>query len=147
MISCDTNILYAALDSRSAFHEAARAFLHDQRDKQEFALCELVLIELYGLLRNPTVSRLPYSADEAVAAIARFRSHPRWQVLDYPGPQAGVMVEFWRRAADPRFPYRRIYDLRLALVLRHGGVTAFATRNVKDFEGLGFKRVWDPLRG
>ena len=25
------------------------------------------------------------------------------------------------------------------------GVTEFATMNVKDFEGLGFRKVWNPL--
>jgi len=25
------------------------------------------------------------------------------------------------------------------------GVTEFATLNVKDFQGLGFQRVWNPL--
>ncbi|MFM8358316.1 MAG: hypothetical protein ACKOET_07130 [Verrucomicrobiota bacterium] len=29
--------------------------------------------------------------------------------------------------------------------LRHDGVTEFATANVKDFEGFGFERVWNPL--
>jgi len=26
------------------------------------------------------------------------------------------------------------------------GVTEFATVNTKDFEGLGFRRVWNPLK-
>ena len=51
----------------------------------------------------------------------------------------------WRAAASPQFPRRRIYDARLALTLRHHGVTEFATANVKDFEGFGFTRVWNPL--
>jgi len=28
---------------------------------------------------------------------------------------------------------------------RHHGVTEFATANVKDFEGFGFARVWNPI--
>ncbi len=145
MISCDTNILYAALDSRSKWHESARSFLGSMQKVNEFALCELVLVELYGLLRNPTVSHDPYSASDAAGVIQKFRTHPRWQVLDYPGPKAGVMRDLWLRAADAAFPYRRIYDARLALTLRHHGVKDFATRNVKDFRDFGFKRVWDPL--
>lgn len=145
MTSCDTNILYAALDSRSVHHDRARAFLDGMRNAADFAICELVLVELYGLLRNPAVSRTPCSAAEAAALVTRFRTHPRWQTLDYPGPQSGVMRDFWNRVAAPSFPYRRIYDLRLALTLRHGGIRAFATRNTKDFQGLGFDRVWDPL--
>ena len=47
--------------------------------------------------------------------------------------------------ATPRIPYRRIFDIRLALTLLHFGVTDFATTNLKDFEGLGFERIWNPL--
>ncbi len=145
MMSCDTNVLFAVLDSGSVHHAAAVAFLHGQGDSEEFGLCELVLVELYGLLRNPTVSRRPQSSAEAARVIQQFRSHPRWLVLDSPGPQSDVMKRLWELAARADFPYRRVYDARLALTLRHHGVTEFATGNVKDFQGFGFKRVWNPL--
>jgi predicted nucleic acid-binding protein len=48
-------------------------------------------------------------------------------------------------AGTAEFGIRRIVDARLALTLRHHGVTVFATSNVKDFEGFGFTRVWNPL--
>jgi len=38
-----------------------------------------------------------------------------------------------------------IHDTRSALTLLAHGVREFATANVKDFGGLGFKRVWNPL--
>lgn len=31
------------------------------------------------------------------------------------------------------------------MTLIHQGVTEFATANVKDFEALGFQKVWNPL--
>jgi predicted nucleic acid-binding protein len=34
---------------------------------------------------------------------------------------------------------------RSALSMISQGITDFATVNVKDFEGLGFRRVWNPL--
>ncbi len=144
MISCDTNILFAAMDTRSAWFKSCKVFLEDMSAKEDFALCELVLIELYGLLRNPVVSAVPCSAKEAAGIIQHFRSHPRWQVLDYPGPQADIMKKLWALSEQNGFAYKRIYDARLALTLRHHGVTDFATRNKKDFQGYGFKRVWDP---
>ena len=134
-----------ALDSESRWHPEARQYLESVTESADFALCELVLFELYGLLRNPVVCRQPYSAPEAARVIQRFRGHRRWAVLDYPGPQAGLMKKVWEAAAQNTFPYKRIYDLRLALTLRHHGVTEFATRNVKDFEGCGFQRVWNPM--
>jgi hypothetical protein len=38
-----------------------------------------------------------------------------------------------------------IFDTRLALTLRHHGVTDFATGNLKHFDGFGFARLWNPL--
>ena len=35
-------------------------------------------------------------------------------------------------------------DVKLERVRRHHGVAEFATRNVKDLQGYGFERVWDP---
>ena len=49
--------------------------------------------------------------------------------------------------AEPEIAYRRVYDHRLALTLCQHGVTEFATANVRDFEGLGLGRVWNPLKG
>jgi hypothetical protein len=40
---------------------------------------------------------------------------------------------------------RIIFDARLALTLRHHGVTEFATRNQAHFTPFGFHRVWNPL--
>jgi hypothetical protein len=61
------------------------------------AIAELVLAELYVLLRNPGVAR------------------------------------------------RHVLDARLAYTLLDHGVTELATRNVRDFEGFGFARVFDPV--
>ena len=145
MMSCDTNVLFASLDSESVYHASAVAFLHGMRDTEQFGLCELMLVELYGLLRNPMVSKRPQNGAEVGRVIQRYRTHPRWLILDYPGPQSDVINRLWELASRADFPYKRIYDARLALTLRHHGVTEFATRNVKDFQRFGFKRVWDPL--
>ena len=40
-----------------------------------------------------------------------------------------------------------MFDARLGFTLRHHGVREFATRNIKDFDGIGFGRVWDPIAG
>lgn len=147
MTSCDTNILFVALESSRPGHEEARAFLEARRDDAEFALSELVLMELYVLLRNPVVARKPLSAGEAVGVIQGLRSNPKWDVLDQPGPAGRVMDEVWERAGVKNFARRRIFDARLALTLRHHGVTEFATANEKDFGGFGFARVWNPMEG
>jgi hypothetical protein len=55
------------------------------------------------------------------------------------------MRDIWPLAGERNFTIRRIIDARLALTLRHFGVTEFATANGKDFADFGFDRVWNPL--
>jgi predicted nucleic acid-binding protein len=78
----------------------------------------------------------------AVDKIDNLRRNPAWMVLDYPGP--GLMEKVWA-AARSSDSARRIYDIRLGLTLRHYGVRRFATASSKDFRGLGFEKVWNPL--
>lgn len=106
-------------------------------------ICEQVLMELYNLLRNPTVmSGEPLDAASAVEMIERFRLHPRWRIVE----NASVMQDVWRYARGPHFPRRRIFDARIALTLICHGVTDLATVNSKDFQGFGFAKVWNPLK-
>jgi hypothetical protein len=53
----------------------------------------------------------------------------------------------WQKARRRDFAFRRIYDARSALTMIAQGVTEFATVNAEDCEGLGFRRVWNPLTG
>ena len=56
------------------------------------------------------------------------------------------MDQVWKLAGSRDFAFRRIIDARLALTLRHHGVTELATTNEKDLAGFGFRRVWNPLK-
>jgi toxin-antitoxin system PIN domain toxin len=143
MISCDTNILYAACNQDAVNHAAARHFLAEYAGVADFVLCEQVLMELYVLLRNSTVSKSPLSAPAAVALIQRFRENPFWRIVDVPLDRA-CMQRVWQTASDKGFAFRRIFDMRLAEMLIHHGVDTFATRNTRDFAGCGFKHLFDP---
>lgn len=144
MTAVDTNLLFAWLNRDHAWHAPAAAWMNGQAANPEIVLCELCLVELYGLLRNPSVVRRPLDSPAAVALIQRLRGHPHWELVDYPG---GVMSSVWTAASVAGFPRRRIYDARLAQALLHHGVDELATTNVKDFVGFGFLRVWNPLEG
>jgi uncharacterized protein len=142
MTACDTNILFPALEASHPNHATARAWLESKVSDGTFALCELVLVEVYTLLRNPTVCAKPLTAEAAVLKIENLRQNPAWLLLDYPGP--GHMSPIWQ-AARTSASARRIYDIRLAQTLRHYGVTHFATANEKHFQDFGFTHVWSPL--
>jgi uncharacterized protein len=140
----DTNVLLYALNASAPEHPVARRFLDERVGDDAIVLSELVLVELYVLLRNPAVVARPLSAEAAAALVQRFRRHPSWQLVDH---DPLVMDRVWADAARPDFARRRIFDVRLAHGLQRRGVTRFATRNVRDFAELGFDEVFDPLSG
>jgi toxin-antitoxin system PIN domain toxin len=145
MISLDTNILLPAVESRNADHPRAAAFLESLQDRQDVAICEFILLELYVLLRNPAVLAKPLSPAAAADVCEAFRQHPRWQVIGFSPDSRAFHDAFWPKLREADFARRRAYDWRAALLLIQQGVTEFATVNEKDFRDCGFKRVWNPL--
>jgi predicted nucleic acid-binding protein len=91
MLSIDTNILFYALNADSPHHEAAREFLLSVQGDERVALSELVLVELYGLLRNAAASPRPLSPAQAVDVVSSFRNHPRWRLIGFPLTSRGLL--------------------------------------------------------
>lgn len=145
MISLDTNILLPGVESRNADHPRAAAFLESLQLRNDVAICEFILLELYVLLRNPAVLAKPLSSSAATDVCEFFRHHPRWQVIGFPPDSRTFHDTFWPKLRESSFARRRAYDWRAALILIQQGVTDFATVNEKDFRDFGFKRVWNPL--
>lgn len=142
ILSADTNIFLYAANPGSLHHESAcRFFGGEAAGKERFLLCGLVLVELYMQLRNPAVFKKPKTAREAVTFCDALRSNPAWEFGDY---EPDVAKPLWNWAAKTGAGFRHIIDARLALTLRHHGVTHFATANARHFEGFGFERVWNP---
>ena len=143
MLTADTNLfIYAAApDSRS--HDQAKAFFDRvQTQGEEFVVCELVLVEIFILLRNPAVFKKPYTASEAAGYCRALKSNPDWRCIDY---DPAVSEKLWEYVSKSNAGYRHIIDARLALTLRQHGVESFATVNDKHFSDFGFKKVWNPL--
>jgi toxin-antitoxin system PIN domain toxin len=145
MISLDTNILFPLVVQDHPQHETVREFVESAEKRDEVVISELVLLELYNLLRNPTVMTRPLSATAAVDVCEGFRRHPHWQLVGFPPDSRCFHDAFWPRLRTRDFARRRSFDWRLALSLMSQGVTDFATVNVVDFKGFGFARVWNPM--
>jgi len=141
VIGIDTNILIYARVASAPLHAKAVAFLEQCAADPDVVLAELVLVELYLALRNPAILAPPLDAASAAAECQHLRAHPNWALVE----QAEVMGAVWQDAAVAGFARRRIIDVRLARTLLAHGVTDFATANERDFQGLGFRRVWNPL--
>jgi len=145
MLSIDTNILFHAFNEDSPSHEAAYAWLMSIQQQEDVAISEFILAELYGLLRNPAVLKHPLDADEAVEVIQTYRRHPRWRLIGFPVESRPLHDALWEKARRKDFAFRRLYDARSALTMTAQGVTEFGTANVKDYEGFGFRKVWNPI--
>ena len=145
MIGIDTNILLYALHPGSSFNASAVRFLRTVFDSpsERVGITDYVLVELYNHLRNETVMRHPLSPKEASKVVMSYWKYKNVTRIE----SAPVMDRVWSFASKANFPRRRVFDVRLALTLHHHGVTEFATANVKDFRGLGFEKVWNPLVG
>lgn len=110
--------------------------------KSDLVICKLVLVELYMQLRSPRVFSKPQTPAAAAAYCQTLRSTPGIRHIDY---HPAVLQKLWKWAAIAMSGIREIIDARLALTLRHHGVTHFATANVEHFENFGFTQVWNPL--
>jgi toxin-antitoxin system PIN domain toxin len=142
--SADSNIFLYAADPNSPRHHPARHFLNTcgTQKNEEFVVCELVLVEVYMGLRNPAIFKQPYTSAEAAGYCEQLKKNPRWRCVDY---QTEVSHRLWEWASLTNSGFRQIFDARLAMTLRHHGVTRFATLNEKHFQGFGFETVWNPL--
>ena len=146
MLSIDTNILFHAFNEDSPSHEAAYGWLTSIQHEEDVAISEFILAELYGLLRNPAVLKHPLDAEDAAEVIQTYRSHPCWRLIGFPVESRPLHDALWQKARRKDFAFRRLHDARSALTMSAQGVTEFATVNVKDYEGFGFRKVWNPVR-
>jgi len=145
MIAIDANLLLYAYVEDAPEYERAKAFLESCADDERVAVSEFTLAEFYLLLRNPTVLKKPLSAGVAARVVQAYRNHPHWRIPGFPPSSRKVHDQLWAFAKSPQFARRRLFDVRTALTLIACGVNEFATANVKDFQNLGFGKVWNPL--
>jgi len=141
VISFDTNIVVHAANADSTDSPQARAFLEEVGQRKDVVICELMLVEVFLKLCNQKIFPNPLSSSESWDFCDRLRRNRNWRVVE----SAPVMDEVWKLSRQKLFPFRRIIDLRLGLTLRHFRVEEFATTNGKDFQSIGFRRVWNPL--
>ena len=104
MTSIDANILLYSYSEASPHHAAAKAFLESLSQRDDVALSEFILSEVYLHLRNPAVLEAPLSPAKAVAVIQSDRQHPRWRVLGFPPAAATSTPRFGKPPPLPISP-------------------------------------------
>lgn len=140
MIGIDTNILIYARIASAPLDTKALAFVTACRRIRSGEGRTCVDRILHGPAQSGDLAA-PLDATSAAAECQHFRSHPHWALAE----NAEVMGAVWQDAAMTGFARRRIIDIRMARRLLAHILTEFATVNERDFQGLGFARVWNPL--
>jgi len=143
MKSFDTNILLYAVNRDCPEFEAANVAIDFALTRpDEWCLADQTLFELYRLLRNATVLQRPLSGSEAADLLLYYREKTGWHRCAWELPFMNELVPFIGRND---FRPRRFFDVVLAITLKRNGVKRLYTRNVKDFEGLDFFEVVNPI--
>jgi len=143
MNSLDTNILVYAANEDCAEHAKAIRLVNDALSTpREWIIAEQVLFEYYKALRHPQILSKPLSAPAAAEQIRFLREKSGFMVCCYELALWGRMLDQLSRRD---FPYLRTHDEILAQTLLHNGVKTFYTRNDKDFEGVGFEQLLNPI--
>ena len=141
--SLDTNILLYAINADCPEHSIWADLVETAVDQgDQWIIADQVWFELYRLLRNPAVLSKPLGAGEAADTISWYRSATGWQHCAW---EPGMMPKLASRWTLDSFPVRRSFDLILAITLKEHGVDVLHTRNTKDFEGLNYFMVKNPL--
>lgn len=143
MNSLDTNILVYAANEDCDEHAKANQLVNDALlAPRDWIIAEQVLFEYYKALRHPRILSKPLSAPAAAAQVQFLREKSGFMICCYE-------MFLWNRVFDhlsrQDFPYQRTHDQILAQTLLHNGVKTFHTRNTKDFVGIGFERVINPI--
>ncbi len=143
MNSIDTNILLYAINTDCTEHAACRRVVGQALTYPDsWIIADQVWFELYRLLRNPSVLQTPLSAKQAAECIAWYRESSGWLTCAWEPAFMKELHLLWNRN---EFPARNSFDLILALTLKKHGVKTFYTRNTKDFAGLNYFRLHNPL--
>ncbi len=143
LCSLDTNVLVYAANEDAAEHQPARELIAGAlQEPSKWMLADQVLFELYQALRNPKILQNPLSAEASA------------EQLDFLHKQSGFLrccydVRCWNSIYEilsrPETPRQRTFDVVLGVTLARNGVTHFYTRNPKDFAGIEFKEVINPI--
>lgn len=142
MHSIDTNILLYATNRDCPEHVSARALVDRAlAEPHQWIIADQVYFELYRLLRSRTVLSRPLSPGDATRVIEYYREHSGWG-------RCAWDIELFERirmhlAQDTGG--RIVFDVVLAATLHDAGVQRLYTRNTKDFEGLGWFGVENPI--
>lgn len=82
------------------------------------------------------------SPAEAIGQVRFLRKNSGMQIVT---SDLSFWDEIEEHLESPGLGYQRTFDVVLGVTLRMSGVKTFYTRNTRDFAGIGFERVINPI--
>jgi predicted nucleic acid-binding protein len=142
-LGIDTDVLVNWAMAGAPHHLAARRFVERQvAAGRQLGITPQVVFEFIHIVSDPRRFEKPLPMDRAVDIAREIWDAPETVRLAPPPAMLHRALELLRSLGLGR---KRILDTALAATLENAGVDQLATYNVKDFEGFGFERVFDPL--
>ncbi|CAN5374994.1 type II toxin-antitoxin system VapC family toxin [soil metagenome] len=143
LCSVDTNILLYAANEDAEEHQPARKLIAGAlQEPSKWIVADQVLFELYQALRNPGILQNPLSPEASAERLDFLHKQSGFLRCRYDAHCWNPVYEILSRPETPR---QRTFDVVLGVTLARNGVTHFYTRNTKDFAGIGFKEVINPI--
>ena len=139
----DTNVLVYTLYEDAPQHPAASHLLERAQDA-DAALCvsPQVLAECYAVITNPRRVSAPFTAEEALTEIEKFRAFPGMSVIPLPLDVIDRWIALLRQHPVTG---RRIFDVQLVATMLGNDVKTLHTFNRADFEPFSEIRVLTPV--
>jgi len=141
--SIDTNILLYGMNQDCKENKPAFELLQTAMEHPEnWIISDQVYFELYSLVRNPAVLEKPLDGNSAFELIDYYRNKIGWLHCSY-------HTSFWDDMApflmNNQFSSKKVFDMRLAVALKHNNIDIFYTRNIRDFKELHWFEVINPI--
>ena len=143
MNSLDTNILIYAVNADCPEHSRAAEIYQSMLDvPEEWILSDQILFEFYRALRNSRILERPLGHQQALDQITFLREKSGVQHCAY---ETAFWPELYRDNSNENPMLAHTFDRVRAATLKQNGVTCFYPRNTKDFTGVGFERLINPI--
>jgi predicted nucleic acid-binding protein len=139
----DTNVLVYSLYEDAPQYRAASHLL-ERAQEADAALCvsPQVLAECYAVITNPRRVSAPFTAEEALAEIEKFRAFPGMSVIPLPLDVVDRWIALLRQHPVTG---RRIFDVQIVATMQGNGVRTLHTFNRADFAPFSDIEVLTPV--
>ena len=144
-VPVDTNILVYAANQECSEHAAAeRTLANLSHGERPWFLTWGVIYEFLRVATHLSISRNPFTAEEAVTFVARLLDSPELRVLKETEVHLSMLWEVVRETPERRG--NTFHDVHIVSLMREHGIATILTAD-KGFQRFKDIGVTDPVHG